>query len=114
MNGNNFTGEGVYILAGFMHLCPCLKTLISIECGITSGDLKLLLDKLKSLPHSYFSELAVWFLNDNEIDDSGVSALMDDHPSMFPSLRYVDLMNNPVSGEMKERLLKELKGCQEV
>ena len=25
LNGNSFTGEGIYILAGFLYLCPCLK-----------------------------------------------------------------------------------------
>jgi hypothetical protein len=28
---NNFSGEGIHILAGFMHLCPQLRTDIDID-----------------------------------------------------------------------------------
>ena len=40
LNGNSFAGEGMYILAGFIHLCPSLEYLYSRNCGITSDDLK--------------------------------------------------------------------------
>ena len=43
LSGNSFTGEGIYILAGFMHLCPCLGSLSTNECSITSDDLISLL-----------------------------------------------------------------------
>ena len=52
LDGNSFTGEGIHILAGFMHLCPCLEVLYSSDCGIISDDLLLLLDKLTQLKSS--------------------------------------------------------------
>ena len=29
LDGNSFTGEGIVVLAGFMHICPCLQYLHS-------------------------------------------------------------------------------------
>ena len=121
LDGNSFTREGIYILAGFMHLCPCLIILYTRHCGITSDDLIWLLDKLtqlKSSSPSLCSELMSWSLNNNQIDDGGVSALMDHLPSLFPCLscglvsgiQYSKILlhNNPVSSEMMERLKEEL------
>ena len=31
LDGNSFTGEGIHILAGFMHLCPCLAVPVTVE-----------------------------------------------------------------------------------
>ena len=108
LNGNGFTGEGIHILAGFMHLCPCLIILYTRDCGITSDDLIWLLDKLTQLKSSspnLCSKLRTWSLSNNQIDDSGVSALMDHLPSLFPCLSCGPLSNiyldsNPVSSEM--------------
>ena len=44
LDSNSFTGEGSHILAGFIHLCPCLRYLDTSDCGITSDDLIHLLD----------------------------------------------------------------------
>ena len=92
LNGNSFTGEGVLILAGFMHLCPCLQALRSSHCGITSDDLKQLLDQLSKFKNSSnipcCSKLQDWDLSNNQIDDSGAIALMDHLPSLFPSLAF--------------------------
>ena len=117
LKGNSFTGEGIHILAGFMHLCPCLSILFTDDCGITSDDLVWLLDKLtqlKSSSPSLCSKLESWRLRNNQIDDSGVSALMDHLPSLFPCLRcgpmsdiYLD--SNPVSSEMVKRLKEEMR-----
>ena len=117
LDGNSFTGEGIHILAGFMHLCPCLKSLSTSNCGITSDDLIRLFDKLaklKSSSPSLCSKLESWNLRNNQIDDSGVSALMDHLPSLFPCLGcdpfdgiYLD--SNPVSSEMVKRLKEEVR-----
>ena len=120
---NCFTGEGIHILAGFMHLCPRVRVLSSDECRITSDDLRWLLDRLvqlKSTAPSLCSGLMSWYLNKNNIDDSGMSALIDhlQAPLLFPisywSLNSVHLDDNPVSSEMMARLEKELKRRQEV
>ena len=117
LDGNSFTREGIHILAGFMHLCPCLTILSTNDCGITSDDLIWLLDKLtqlKSSSPSLCSELESWYFDNNQIDDSGVSALMDHLPSLFPCLwcdqySYIYLDSNPVSSEMMKRLEEEMR-----
>ena len=122
LDGNSFTGEGIHILAGFMHLCPCLKYLYSRDCGITSDDLLLLLDKLtqlKSSSPSLCSKLESWYLISNRIDDSGVYGLINHLPSLFPRLDCglsgkIDLRGNPVSREVKTKLEEEMKRRKEV
>ena len=120
LNGNSFTGEGVHILAGFLYICPCLQYLYSRNCGITSDDLKQLLDKLSQLissSPSLCSKLVLWYLDNNEIDDSGVSVLMDHLPSLFPRLGCgggIHLSNNPVRSEMEKMLKEELRRRKEV
>ena len=117
LSGNSFTGEGVHILAGFMHLCPCLEILITIDCGITSDDLLLLLNKLtqlKSSSPSICSQLCAWNVYDNKIEDNGVCALIDHIPSLFPCLGCrpnsgVPISGNPVSTDVKSKLEEELK-----
>ena len=111
LDGNSFTGEGIHILVGFMHLCPCLKFFYSSNCGITSDDLKQLFDKLsqlKSSSPSLCSKLELWHLDNNKIDDSGMLALMDQLTPLFPCLscKYIgiDLSNNLVSKKLKEEL----------
>ena len=113
LDGNSFTGEGIHILAGFMHLCPHLDALYARDCGITSDDLIRLLDKLSQLNSSspsICSKLESWYLYNNQIDDRGVSALMDHLPSLFPSLGCwgYNLSHNPVSAGMMKRLEEEL------
>ena len=117
LDGNSFTGEGIHILAGFMHSCPCLVSLYTSDCGITSDDLIWLLDKLTQLKSSspnLCSKLESWVLHNNQIDDSGVSALMDHLPSLFPCLGLgpisdIDLDSNPVSSEMVKRVEEEMR-----
>ena len=122
LNDNSFTGEGIHILAGFMYLCSCLKCLYTCGCGITSDDLIWLFDKLTQLKSSRSSplctKLEMWNLGDNQINDSGVLALMDHLPSLFPHLwthQYSDLhsYNNPISSEAMERLNKEVRKCRQ-
>ena len=116
---NSFTGEGIHILAGFMHLCPCLNSLSSSCCEITSDDLKQLFDKLsqlKSSSPSLCSELETWGLENNNIDDSGVLALMDQLTPLLPRLGCGHLVHdivlsyNPVSSEMEKMLEEKLTG----
>ena len=116
LSGNSFTGEGIHILAGFMYLCPSLEFLVTRDCGITSDDLIWLLDKLtqlKSSSPSLCSKLETWFLDNNQIDDRGASALIDHLPSLFPCVYRVCIIgisihNNPISSEMEKRLSAEL------
>ena len=108
LSGNSFTGEGIHILAGFMHLCPCLSDLSTNECGITSDDLISLVGMLKSFP-KVRRKLSRWSLCNNQIDDRGVSTLIESIPSLFPRIGYceeskIDIRINPVSGEMMEKL----------
>ena len=122
LDGNSFTGEGIHILSGFMHLCPCLENLYSRDCGITSDDLLLLLDELtqlKSSSPSLCSKLESWYLFSNIIDDSGVYGLINHLPSLFPRLgcgRHgdFDLHSNPVSREVKTKLEEEIERLNEV
>jgi Ran GTPase-activating protein (RanGAP) involved in mRNA processing and transport len=118
LSGNSFTGEGIHILAGFIHLCPCIKFLSTSDCGITSDDLIWLLDglnRLKSSSTNLCSKLEIWYLHNNLVDDRGVATLIDHLPSLFPCLVYnmFSLHGNPVSSEMKKRLEEELRRCQE-
>ena len=122
LDGNSFAGEDIHILAGFMHLCSCLKHLFSCDCRITSDDLLLLLDKLthlKSSSSSLCSKLETWSLASNRIDDSGVYGLINHLPSLFPRLgcgRHGDihLHGNPVSSEVETKLKEEIKRRKEV
>ena len=116
LDGNSFTGEGIHILAGFMYLCPSLQFLVTRDCGITSDDLIWLLDKLTQLNSSspsLCSKLMAWYLDNNQIDDRGVSALIDHLPSLFPCVygaRVFDIFiyNNPISSEMEKKLSAEV------
>ena len=122
LDGNSFTGEGIHILAGFMHLCPCLDHLYSRDCGITSDDLLLLLDQLaqlKSLSPSLCSKLESWHLDSNRIDDSGVYGLITHLPSLFPRLGCGAIggiyhHGNPVSREVETKLEEEIETRAEV
>ena len=122
LDGNCFTGKGIHILAGFLQLCPGLVWLFTRNCGITSDDLLCLLDKVakvKSSGSSTCSMINKWSLCNNQIDDGGVSAIMDHLPSLLPYMgceKYgdIELEDNPVGGEMMKRLKEELRKCQEV
>jgi Ran GTPase-activating protein (RanGAP) involved in mRNA processing and transport len=123
LSGNSFTGEGIHILAGFIHLCQCVTCLTTIGCGITSDDLIWLLNRLNRLKSSstnLCSKLEIWYLQNNLLDDRGVSALIDHLPSLFPRLTFdpghiilEPLYGNPVSNEMKKSLEEELRRRRE-
>ena len=92
---NNFSGEGIHLLAGFMYLCPQLGNLYCGNCEITSDDLKQLLLLLPQL-NLYLEN---WYLNRNMIDDDGVSVLIE-HLPVFPSLTCIDVHNYMISQGM--------------
>ena len=112
LNHNSFTGDGIHILAGFIHLCPGLENLTTRDCGLASDNLIWLLDKLKSSSPGLCSDLNKWALCDNQIDGRGVSVVIDRLP-LLPCLWCDGFMfyNNPAAHnkEMMERLEEELK-----
>ena len=113
----SFTGEGIRILAGFIHFCVSLISLYTYNCGIDSDDLQQLLGKLTQL--SVCSKLENWSLHDNKIVDVGVSALLDHLPTLFPclgcgSLEGIYIYNNPVSKVMETQMMEVLKKRKKV
>ena len=117
LDHNSFTGDGIHILAGFMHFCPFLWDLSTCDCGITSDDLIWLLGKLKSSSPGLYIWLEHWDLQDNQIDGRGVFALIDHLPSLLPCLWCDEYMygtsllfNNPVmhNSEVMEKWEEEL------
>ena len=112
LDHNSFTGDGIHILAGFIHLCPDLSHLNTHDCDITSDDFIRLLGELKFSSPGLCSELREWYLQDNQIDGRGVSALID-HLPLLPRLGCDGFMfyNNPVThnSEVMERLEARLR-----
>ena len=103
LEGNCFNGPGIYILAGFICLCSCLKYLDTYKCGITSNDLRQLfniLSEFKALTY----KLNHWGLRYNKIDDDGTYTLMEHLPSLFPSLTSVNIIDNQVSDQAKAKM----------
>lgn len=105
---NNFAKDGVYILTGFMYLCPYLQFLSSSSCQLTSEDLNALLTELSEAKVS--NTLMTWCLEDCDIDDNGVTDLINFVPSVFPNLTDIHLDGNPISPKMKSKLDKWLHG----
>ena len=103
---NNFAKDGVNILTGFMYLCPYLRSLSSSSCQLTSEDLNALLTKLSE--EKICNTLMTWCLEDCNIDDNGVSDLINYVPSVFPNITDIHLDGNPISLKMKSKLDKWL------
>ena len=118
LDGNRFTGDGIHILAGLMHLCLSLKILSTTDCNISSDDFSKLLDKLAQFMLSsndtcVCHKLCDWRLYNNEIDDHIESALIKHQQlSLFPKLT-LNLNGNQVSYEMST-LIKKWNGKQKV
>ena len=113
---NNFSDDRIHILAAFMYLCPSLECLSSSNCQINSRDLQQLLEQLSEFQNSspeICSQLALWNLGNNKIDDKGVSLLIDHYLTSLLSClgcQYSSSIveKNPVSSETLGRLQKEL------
>ena len=124
LDGSSFTGNSINILAAFMYLCPGLEELYTKNCEITSDDLIQLFQALlllKSSSPNLCSKLMKWYLDNNAISDSGVSALIEHLPSLFPSLRcgifrgvHLSINNPAVSSGMNKKLVEELMKHGEV
>ena len=110
LDNNSFKGERVHILVGFMSLCPCLERLVCTGCDIASDDLKELLSLVQvSEKNLDMSKLSMWSLGNNDIDDDGVSALLQ-HLPLFPKLINISLIGNSrVSHGVLCRLEEELQ-----
>ena len=106
LNGNDFSGEKIGILAGFMHLCPLLSDLICCNCDISSHDLKNLFIRLNEMKSPPLSQLFLWQLEENMIDDDGISILIKNLLSYFPKLKGVWILvkHNLVSEQMTQKL----------
>ena len=102
---NNFSGNNVFILAECVWMCKSLSELSCQRCSLTSREVIIILDHCGSSPKS----LWVWNLEFNSIDDEGVNTLIERAPELFPNLEEVELLGNPVSGEVEERLMSMLK-----
>ena len=126
LDKNNFSGNRIHVLAGFMYLCPTLSKLSTGDCSITSEDLIHLFDELqcfKTSSGNVHSRLTTWILHGNKIDDQGIIALMQ--CQLFP---WIDSANsggrhrsdglalsaNPVSSEMVKMLDEEWRKQYEV
>ena len=99
---NNFTEDGLQILTGFMHLCPCLKFLSSRYCQLTSVDLNALLTKLSE--ERVYDKLLTWCLGNCNIDNNGVNDLIKYVPLIFPNLNDIHLDSNSASADVKSKL----------
>ena len=117
VDGNNFSGESIHILASFLHLCPCLKILSSKDCEINSDDLQQLFQQLQVVKQSSIlgpcSKLELWCLDNNNIDDIGVFLLINHVPSLFPRLGTGSMFfewrfdGNSVTPEVAKRFKEE-------
>ena len=121
LDNNSFKGSCIDVLFGFMRLCPNLTVLSSSQCEISSEDFKQLLLKLNEikqvLPQCLFPLLLSWNLSGNNIDDSGVAAILEHLPSLITCSALgcnINLEDNPTSSEMVTKLNKELEKHQEV
>ena len=108
LDGNRFTEQGVYILAGFIQLCSCLVYLSTRECGITSDDLGQLFDWLSQ--HKISSKsLGEWCIASNDVDDKGAYFLIEHMPSLFPHLLKLYAPYNKISNHAMTELTKKLQ-----
>ena len=108
LSRNDLSGAKVYILAECVRVCQSLQYFFCWKCSLTSSEVISILNHLKS-SGSTLKDLRDWDLFDNSIDDEGVNALIESTPELFSSLENVELSNNPVSDEAKERLQTILK-----
>ena len=105
LSDNNFSGENVYYLAALMSKCMySLEILGTPNCHLNSKDLQFLIKILSSDSSTKFVNLGQWFINDNDVDDSGVCTLIEALKLLFPRLTVIDVNGNRISHVMKKRL----------
>ena len=109
LDENCFTGDCIYILVGFMQLCPNMRFLLCKKCGITSNNLKDIITRLLELNSSSSFKLEEWQLQHNQIDNTGAAVLCKHLQTLFPKLRQIAFEGNPVSDGMKKKLKKKIK-----
>ena len=107
LDENNFSDDGIFILANLMHFCPALEELSCSNCKISSSDLSRLISVLNS--SIMFSSLHVWRLDGNMIDDGGASTLIEHLQSLFPSMVFLFLHDNLVTVQMEMNLSKMIE-----
>ena len=108
LSSNNFSGDKVLLLAECMQVCKSLDYLFCWRCALTSTEVIYILDYLTETGDCH-KNLCVWSLLNNSIDDKGVNALIKRVPQLFPSLEDVNLLDNPVSGDVMNNLKKILQ-----
>ena len=114
LSDNNFSGDCACVLAGYINICRSLTHLDCCRCQLNSDDMKQLLTQLthlKRIQSTYNSlKLLSWNLSDNNIDDEGVAALIEQLSSLYPTLDDVSFgSGNHVSDGMLKRLWENLK-----
>ena len=113
LDGNRFSGGGIHVLAGLLYLCSCLERLSSKDCEINSCDLQQLFKQLKDTP---CSKLQHWNLDDNNINEDGITLLINHLSLLFPQLGsgaggiYLgpSFCGNPISYKMRRRFVDEI------
>ena len=110
MESNNFSGDKVCVLEECIRVCRSLQVLWCINCHLSSAEIIYLITYLTSSGNSH-SNLERWYLDNNSIDDDGVTALIESIPELFPCLTRLNLCDNPVSDEAKKRLDTCLQVC---
>ena len=108
---NNFSGAGIHVLRGIMHVCRNASSIVATHCGINSDDLLHLLDGIAESKSFGDCRLRYWDLTNNAISDSGVAALIRHLPSLFPELAsaFLKLDGNDISKAMRDTLSEELR-----
>jgi len=100
ISNNYFTGDGIEILLAFLSVCRSLKLLCSLNCHITSHDLRhkgLQSFERDQLPALFKHEkLQKWRLEDNEIEEDAVSVFSKLVRSACPQLKHIFLRGNPI------------------
>ena len=123
LDNNRFTGELSDILTRFIFLCPWLILLRTCSCDITSDDLRCILVRLSSL--NYAGVICCWHLQNNKIDDEGVTILLQHLHSLFPKAEAItvgvtrhdsadDAIPSLISDDMLKKLREELAKLKEV
>ena len=97
---NDFAGECIHILAGFLFLCPKVQYIYSSNCDISSTEVERLVHILPSLQLGW-SKLKLWQLEHNMIDDNAVQYL-----AILIHKMSTCLDNNLITDKMAKKIWK--------